>query len=273
MKRGRTHDGARNDNINKFAAAGGRLRHIVMALAAVLLLFQCAAIWDQSPTAALSTVTVVLREQQHQEQRTETNEDVVVVQNNRSSKDVNLDDAENSSAGTSLTTASNPDKDCRSRRGEVGRWVQDWTYARRANYNVSVHGPYQSWHARTRDFRPTVDEPFPWATTWTWHDAACPVREIPSLESFCRVSWQLNLTRFLFIGDSMAVQTLVSTLSLLGRPPQGDEYSARGINDPFYLHCSFVVTGDDDQSSSTSSSSSNNDTNSIKTTQRWWSLT
>lgn len=127
--------------------------------------------------------------------------------------------------------AARPARSCRSVRGDAGQWVQDWEYAQRANY-LSI-GSHENWFVQAQQFRPTLNTPFRWATTWRWEDAACPVHEI-SLNAFCRVSWQLGLTRYLFVGDSLTVQFFLSMLSLVGRP-------IKGLQKPSTIHCSFVL--------------------------------
>jgi hypothetical protein len=133
-----------------------------------------------------------------------------------------------------------PALNCRSVRGEAGQWVQDWEYAKRANH-ASI-GSHENWYVQAQQFLPTAHTPFRWATTWRWEDANCPVHEI-SLDAFCRVSRQLGLTRYLFVGDSLTVQFLLSMLSLLGRP-------LKRLQKPFIIPCSFVL--DDHQPHDTS---------------------
>jgi hypothetical protein len=125
---------------------------------------------------------------------------------------------------------------CKSMRGEAGKWVQDWEYAERANY--PVHGSYNDWYVHAQKFRPTLETPFRWATTWRWEDEECPVHEI-SLDAFCRVSWQLNLTRYLFMGDSLTIQFLLSMLSLLGLSPKKEANPFQKLQKPILVPCSF----------------------------------
>lgn len=126
---------------------------------------------------------------------------------------------------------------CLDRRGDDGKWVQDWDYANRTHYNV--YGSYDNWHVAEHKFKSTSSAfPYRWATTWRWDDANCPVQEI-SYDSFCRVCWELNLTRFLFVGDSLSVQFLFSLLSLIGYPPKNGQFSFRGMLKPFTIPCRF----------------------------------
>lgn len=126
--------------------------------------------------------------------------------------------------------------DCRTIRGNVGHWVQDFEYA--TTHQYPVYGSYNKWHVVTQNFRPTNATPFRWATTWKWQDDICPVPTI-SMDAFCRVCYRLNLTRILLVGDSLTFQFLFSLLSLLGYPPQGRQYTFNGMLQPFYIPCSF----------------------------------
>jgi hypothetical protein len=203
-----------------------RLRQILLASAVLIILLQIEVVWDNTANAA-----GVLPK-------------VVVMQHHR----------ELNAGSSAATSSSHNHNNCQLLRGEAGQWIQDWEYAKRANHQFQpVKGPHAAWHAQARNLRPTPETPFRWSTTWRWQDEACPVQELSSLDAFCRVSWQLNLTRFLFLGDSMSMQTMVSLLSLVGRPPVEREYSAWGINQPFYLPCSFSLVADEEDPSSASS--------------------
>lgn len=126
---------------------------------------------------------------------------------------------------------------CRTERGNAGTWVQDWDYANRTHYHV--YGSYSTWHWAEKSFQSSPTYPFRLATSWRWQDDHCPVQEI-SRESFCQVCWELGLTRFLIVGDSLSIQFMFSLISLLGLPPKHGRFSFRGLVKPFDVPCAAV---------------------------------
>jgi len=101
---------------------------------------------------------------------------------------------------------------CLTHRGIQGRWVQDWEYAKTAQYdtypfNISKLKSQLDWQKK-RDrfaqqrFGPTPDAPFRWATSWRWQDDLCNVSLI-SLEGLCQLSDRLHISRYHAVGDSI----------------------------------------------------------------------
>ena len=123
---------------------------------------------------------------------------------------------------------------CIDERGSNGRWVQDWSYAERSNYELQ--NSYTNWHVASVNFKPTPSQPFRLATSWRWQDYKCPMREIV-LQGFCKVAAKLDITRVLILGNSLSIQFGISMLSLLGSPPRGRQTSFNGILKPFTIRC------------------------------------
>jgi len=118
-----------------------------------------------------------------------------------------------------------PRIDCMNVRGESGKWVQDWTYANRTNYQN--YGSYSTYHLAAQCFKPMPEQPFRLATAWRWEDDNCPVTEI-TREGFCRVCEKLNITRIISAGDSLSQQFRFLLLSLAGNPPKGRAVNFNG---------------------------------------------
>ena len=110
---------------------------------------------------------------------------------------------------------------CLWKAGSSGTWIQDWGYAKtHGQYSmpyVYPNGPYLA--GRDRAFKASPDAPFPWRTSWRWHDYdvdRCQV-EIMTHEKFCSVMApkKLNVHRILFHGDSLSGEMYSALVSLL----------------------------------------------------------
>lgn len=115
---------------------------------------------------------------------------------------------------------------CLHERGHDGWWVQDWDYASTAQYgNMPVTNKSEVFRAH-RNFVPTEEQPYRWATSWRWVDETCPV-QLVALEGFCRVCNDLNISLVYVLGDSL--QAAASFLYLppraLGLSPQGWKFT------------------------------------------------
>lgn len=125
--------------------------------------------------------------------------------------------------------------DCSVQRGNSGKWVHNWEVANRTHYKLP--GTYSNWHFAEHQFQPTTDNPFRLATAWQWEDDLCPVSLINN-EKFCDLMHDLDLRRFLIMGDSLSVQFAISFLALVGRVPSQSEGSFRGLlKAPFQVKC------------------------------------
>jgi GDSL/SGNH-like Acyl-Esterase family found in Pmr5 and Cas1p len=108
-------------------------------------------------------------------------------------------------------------KMCLRLRGRLGRWEQDMTYAKTAQYITNL-GRFQG------GFEPTPAMPYRLATTYRWVDDLCPVHTL-QMNSFCDTMQSLHLTRIYFVGDSLAMQMAQSLWKLLGN-----------VDEPFFAN-------------------------------------
>jgi hypothetical protein len=139
--------------------------------------------------------------------------------------------------------------DCKTARGKSGRWVQDWDMANRTHY--ALKSTYTNWHEAERDFAPSPDEPFRWPTSWKWQDDHCPVAELSSRNEFCDVIWELDIRRFLIIGDSLSIEFGISFMSLLGQVPNRPKFNSMFRNFEFF--CPFTGLDSDEDKNATKS--------------------
>jgi hypothetical protein len=99
-------------------------------------------------------------------------------------------------------------------RGQEGKWVQDWEYARRNAYidHVQLH----EWGITPGMSNYTVETALLLnSTSWNWVDTNSPVTEI-TLDGFCKVCYELDITRLFIIGDSLSRGFRKSLEALLG---------------------------------------------------------
>ena len=100
-------------------------------------------------------------------------------------------------------------------RGQEGKWVQDWEYARRNAY--IDHVQFHEWGITPDMPNYTVETALLLnSTSWKWVDTNSPVTEI-ALDGFCKVCYELDITRlFITIGDSLSRGFRKSLEALLG---------------------------------------------------------
>lgn len=126
--------------------------------------------------------------------------------------------AQQNGAGCGIETVSLESKkegaSFNSLRGWDGKWVQDQEYARKHAYldavqlaNFGVTGNMPNFTAET-SLRLN-------STLWKWVDSNSPVTEI-SLDGFCKVCEELDITRIFFVGDSLIRTFRRSVEELLG---------------------------------------------------------
>lgn len=114
---------------------------------------------------------------------------------------------------------------CLEHRGESGSWIQDWDYAKQAQYetfprNIGTISSQLDWQKKRERFAqqrflPTEDAPFRCETSWRWQDDHCNVTLI-TLEGLCRLMMEMQISRIQVIGDSMSSTFSSSFLSLIG---------------------------------------------------------
>ncbi len=105
--------------------------------------------------------------------------------------------------------------------GAAGAWIRDWDFAaKHGQYpapRVHPNGPYLA--GRDRAFRPSPEAPFPWRTSWRWHDrdADCPIDALTH-EELCRVlsPGNLDVDAIAFYGDSITEGMYHALLNKLG---------------------------------------------------------
>jgi hypothetical protein len=100
------------------------------------------------------------------------------------------------------------------KRGIEGTWVQDWEYSNRTDY--INHEEQSHWGFPDDGYRKTIPN---CGSSYRWEDFNSPVTEI-SLNGFCQVASELNVTRLLIVGDSMSQNFHKSLVSLLHIAPK-----------------------------------------------------
>ena len=114
---------------------------------------------------------------------------------------------------------------CLKRRGRSGRWVQDYTYARHAQYTHPVGGrlgiadrDYRRLMKHANDQEQAQLHPnYRPATTYRWHDSGGCETKLMSKGGVCQLAEAKNIGRIFFLGDSMTSLQANSFVMLLLR--------------------------------------------------------
>jgi len=110
---------------------------------------------------------------------------------------------------------SNPRSICPTVRGRLGKWVQDYDFAKHLQYTNPLEHIFGFADMR---FEPTEQEPYRLPTTQRWQEdtitSACPIT-IFNKQSFCKLMNELGIGRIFFVGDFVGMNQAYSLWKLL----------------------------------------------------------
>ena len=130
----------------------------------------------------------------------------------------------NSTSNSTSTTAA---LRCLQERGTHGHWVQDWDYAKTAQYKTFGRYPYEQ--LANHYFQASPSQPFRDATSWKWQDTNnCPTTLI-SIHGICKTVHDLGVTRIYTIGDSLSQGFSRTLRALVGFPEEAANFPCRQV--------------------------------------------